>query len=289
MAPPAVVPLRRTVYVAGRPLSHIPDSPAVIRRARSARHLLGATFDTPTPGLARPHVLSILDQGRLSACTGGGTAQAVRAAQHLAGVPAPPLLSRLWAYYLGRAFDHDTASDDGAMIGNVFLGLEDYGLCPEAVWPYNDDPTPAGTFRGPPPPEAWRAAYDSIKAFRAHRLDSTGDALLDDVRAALSQGRLVVFGSAVSEEYCSNAFDASVPLAPPQGADVAGLHCQCIGDFAGDGSSFDIVNDWNVNWGNAGWSKYGPDYLLDENSSDFWCVDAGPLTPLVDPPAVSTP
>jgi hypothetical protein len=270
----------RTV-VAGKVLNHKPDSWHVVRGARSARALVKAVA-TPRPGQARPHVLSILDQGQLGACTGGGTTQTVRAAQHLAGVAAPALIARLWAYWLGRSFDHDTANDDGAQIGNVFAGLEMYGLCPETVWPYNDDAGPNGTFRGPPRPEAYRAAYDSIAAFRAHRLDSQGEALLDDIRALLDAGRLVVFGSAVSEAYCQNAFDPSKPLDAPTSSNIAGLHCQAIGDFSADGSSFDIVNDWNEGWGNAGWAKYKPAYLLDGNSSDFWAVDSTPLNSIVD-------
>lgn len=270
-----------TTVVAGRVLNHQPDSWAVKKRARSARALLraGATGRNPLPGQARPHVLSVLDQGQLGACTGGGSAQAIRAAQHLAGVAAPPLVARLWLYWLGRSFDHDTSNDDGAQIGNVFLGAEDYGLCPEALWPYSDDAGPKGTFRGPPPAEAYRAAYDSIAAFRAHRIGSTGDALLDDCRTALGQGRIVVFGSAVSEAFCSNSFDPSKPLAPP--TDIAGLHCECLGDFSADGS-FDVLNDWNVFWGNNGWWKASPDYLLDEHSSDFWIVDSTPASPIVD-------
>lgn len=271
-----------TAIVAGRVLNHVPDSWKTIQAARPAAKLLARAdaVPEPLPGVARPHVLSILDQGQIGSCTGNGTAQAIRAAQHLAGVAAPTLASRLWLYWLGRCYDHDTANDDGAQIGNVFLGGETYGLTPETVWPYD-----TSTFKGPPAPEAWRAAYDAIAAFRAHRINSQGDNLLADVREALGQGRLVVFGSAVSNEYCSNAFDATVPLAPPSGGDIAGLHCQCIGDFSADGAGFDVVNSWSEGWGNAGWSRYSPAYLTDQNSSDFWVVDATPASPLVDPPA----
>lgn len=274
--------------VAGKVLNHKPDSWATRAKARPARKLLARAGAAPKPGQARPHVLSITNQGRLGACTGGGTTQAVRGAQHLEGVASPPLVSRLWAYYLGRLFDHDTGDDAGAQIGNVVRGLELYGLCPETVWPYNDDPSSAGTFRGPPPAESYRAAYDSIASFRAHRIESEGEALLYDCREALGQGRLVIFGSAVSNAYCENAFDPSRPLEAPSDSNIAGLHCECLGDFSADGS-FDVVNDWDVGWGNLGWSKFSSGYLLDKNSSDFYIIDAAPLVPLVDDVTGGTP
>lgn len=270
--------------VNGKVLNHVPDSWSTVKRSRSARALLRAAgAPPPQPGLAKPHVLSILDQGQLGSCTGNGTAQAIRAAQHLAGVASPSLVSRLWLYWLGRSFDHDTGDDAGAQIGNVFLGGEMYGLGPEDLWPYSDDSSANGPFKGPPPAEMYRAAFDAIATFRAHRLDSTGDALLDDVRAALGQGRLVVFGSAVSNEYCQNAFDPSAPLDPPAPTDVAGLHCECFDDFDPNGNWFEVVNSWGPGWGNGGRSLFKPSYLLDSNSSDFYVVDAAPPSSLVDP------
>lgn len=273
-----------TTVVAGRVLNHKPDSWAVARAQRNAKALLAAGPQSFTPHLARPHVLSILNQLQLGSCTGHAIVQALRALQHLLGLAAPPLVSRLWTYYLGRWFQHDTANDDGAMIGNDVLGLEMYGLCPETIWPYSDDTDPKNPlgFRGPAPPDAWRAAYDTIKWLAAHRINSAGDQLLDDVRAALTQGRLVVFGSAVSEAFCHGSFDATKPLLPPSDADIAGLHAECVGDFDLAGN-FDIVNSWGEDFGNAGWWKATPDYLLDKNSSDFYVFDRAPTTAVVDP------
>lgn len=268
------------VVVSGRVLNHRPDSVHVVKAARDASTMLarGTAF---VAGLALAFIASVLDQFQLGACTGNGAAQNFRAAMRRAGVTNPALVSRLWLYWLGRAFDHDTANDDGAQIGNVFLGAERYGMPPETTWPYD-----VATFRGPPPPECYRAAFDFMP--RAHRINSVGSRLIDDVTAALGQGLLVTFGSAVSEAYCSNAFDASKPLQAPRGADVAGLHCENVADRDPDGS-FKICNSWGEDWGGpagnfrGGFSTFSPDYLLDSNSSDFWVVDLVPRTDVVDP------
>jgi hypothetical protein len=158
-----------------------------------------------------------------------------------------------------------------------------YGLPPESVWPYD-----ISTFRGPPPPECYRAAFDFKP--QGHRLNSTGSQLIDDITAALGDGRLVTFGSAVSNAYCANAFDPTKPLQAPTGSDIDGLHCQNIADRNPDGS-FKVGNSWGLGWGGpagrftGGFSTYSPDYLLDRNSSDFWVGDMVPTTNLVDPPA----
>jgi hypothetical protein len=222
---------------------------------------------------ATSHVVEIYNQGGIGACTGNGTAGNVRAGQHLAGIALPPSIARLWAYWLGRLYAHDTANDDGAQIRDVVAGLVKYGLCPETVWPYDE-----GTFRGPPPAEAWRAAYD----FRIvpHKITSTGRGLIDDCKRAIASGRLVTFGSAVSNDYCNNSFDPTKPLAPPVGSEIAGLHCENLVAYSGD--SFKVLNSWGSDWGDGGYATFSSDFLLDSNSRDFWVLDLVPTTPVVD-------
>ena len=271
-----------SVVVNGRVLNHRPDSVHVIKKARDAGPLLRAVKTAPfVAGLALAHILSVLDQESLGACTGNGAAQNFRAAMSLMGIANPALVARLWLYWLGRVFDNDTGTDAGAQIGNVFLGAEIYGMTPETVWPYD-----ISTYQGPPPPECYRAAYDFKP--QAHRINSTGSQLIDDITAALGQGRLVTFGSAVSEAYCQNAFDPTVALQAPTGADIAGLHCENIGDRIPSGA-FTISNTWGLGWGGpagnftGGFSTFSEDYLLDRNSGDFWVCDLVPTTNIVDP------
>ncbi|HEV3059761.1 MAG TPA: C1 family peptidase [Vicinamibacterales bacterium] len=272
-----------SVIVHGRVLNHRRDDVHTIKAARDAGPLLRAMAAPFIAGLALAWIQQIVDQLQLGACTGNSTAVNLEAALARAGVPNPARVARLWLYWLGRVFDHDTGDDAGAQIGNVWLGAEMYGIAPETVWPYD-----ITTFRGPPPPECYRAAYDFKP--QGHRLNSTGDQLLEDITTALGQGRLVTFGSAVSNAYCSNSFDATVPLQAPTGADIAGLHAQNVADRNPDGS-FKVANNWGTNWGGpagkfpGGFSTYSVDYMLDSNTSDLWVCDLVPSTNIVDPPA----
>ena len=260
--------------VGGWKLSHQHDRALLPGEApdRDVSLLLRAA-PVPTEADATSHVVEVVNQLSLGSCTGNGVAGNIRAGQHLAGITLPPLVSRLWLYWLGRIYDHDTANDDGAQIRNVVAGAVKYGLCPEAVWPYD-----IATFRGPPPAEAWRAAFD----FRIvpHKITSTGTGRIDDCKRAIASGRLVTFGSAVSNDYCNNNFDPTKPLAPPAGSEIAGLHCENLAAFKGD--DFKVLNSWGSDWGDGGYATFSADYLLDSNSGDFWVCDVVPNGPVVD-------
>lgn len=269
------------VVVAGKVLNHRRDSIHTITAARDASYLLRAVKAAPfVAGLALAYIQQILDQLQLGACVGNGVALNLQAAMALAGVPNPDLVARLWVYWLGRSYDHDTGDDVGAQIGNAFTGVELYGMAPEKVWPYV-----ISTFRGPPPPECYRAAYDFKP--RGHRLNSSGNQLIEDITTALGQGRLVTFGSAVSEDYCENAFDPTAPLQAPKGSDIAGLHCENIVDRVPSGA-FRIGNSWGLGWGGpagnftGGFSLFSEDFILDGNTGDFWVADLVPTTNITD-------
>lgn len=267
--------------VSGWVLNHKRDSAKTVATARDVGPLLLRAKAAPfVAGLALAHIQQILNQQSLGACVGNGTALSLQAAMSLAGVPNPALAARLWIYWLGRSYDHDTGEDAGAQIGNAFTGVELYGAPSESVWPYD-----ITTFKGPPPPECYRAAFD-FKPL-GHRISSTGSKLIDDITAALGAGKLVTFGSAVSNDYCSNSFDPTVPLQAPSGSDIAGEHCQNV-TVPNPDSSFKIANSWGLDWGgpagqfSGGFSTYSADYLLNQNSGDFWLWDLVPTTNIVD-------
>jgi hypothetical protein len=260
--------------VHGRKLSWVRDRlPDGVPEHMRAERLLG-TAPPPETSDNRDLIVEILDQGGLGSCVAHGTAQAARAEMVRAGDAAPPLGSRLWIYYMARAYDHDTANDDGTQIHNAFTAVAKYGMPAEAVWPYSDDSSPGAPFARMPPPDAFWAALDAKFTFRMHRISSTGYARVDDVKRALGQRRLIVMGTDVSEEFCAGQFDATVPLDPPVGLALAGGHCRAY--VGHDARGVRVVNSWGPFWQDQGYSIDSWDYVTWANTGDLWVFDAAP-------------
>ncbi len=244
------------------------------------------TTPPPKSGSARPYILDILDQGQLGSCVGNGTMQAVRASQARQGVKAPPLGSRLWTYYMGRAIDHDTANDDGTQIRNAFTAISRLGFPPESVWPYSDDSTsPNAPFRTMPSTEAFNKAYDqratgNVVAY--YRLPDNDATRVEDVMRAIAAGYVVVFGTQVSDDFCSGNLGTG-PIAPPIGKSIAGGHCMCLAEYDTSPSgivTFGVVNSWSASFGNGGWVTFSSDYVKWNQTNDLWICEVAPLYPL---------
>jgi hypothetical protein len=259
----------------GRKLAHVPDK-ADPRDRLAGAGLLKASPPPPPSASCRDLVRDILDQQRLGSCTANATAQAVRCAMLrvlAAGAAAPPFFSRLFAYYIARAFDHDIANDDGAQIRNVFAGIMEYGFCPEDVWPYSDDSSPGAPFSKMPPWAAFRAADDQKLGGSYEKISSSGAARVDDVKRAIAARHVVVFGAPVSEAYCNDDL-GDTPLEAPSPAQVAGLHAQCLAEYSGE--VFGVVNSWGSGWGDGGWARWSASYVADDRVSDLWIVNVVP-------------
>lgn len=219
-------------------------------------------------------VASVLNQKAMGSCVAHGTVQAARGEMIRAGNLAAKLGSRLWIYFLARAYDHDTANDDGTQIHQAFAAIAKYGLPDEEVWPYDDNTSPGAPFSRMPPPEAFWAALDAKFSFTQHRITSTGYDRVDDVKRALAQRRLVVFGTDVSEDFCAGNFDATVPLDPPVGQTLAGGHCRAyVTSLAG---GVRVVNSWDTDWGDGGYSVDSYDYVAWDQTNDLWVFDSAP-------------
>jgi C1A family cysteine protease len=238
----------------------------------SARHLIRAG-QVPTAATCRPQILTILDQGQLGSCVANATAQACRASMVRQGAQNPPIGSRLWLYYLARAFDHDTANDDGTFGRNAFMALVQFGLPPETLWPYSDQGI---QFTLEPSVSAFSAAFDqsAVSNPRYYRIDESGAARVDAVKAAIAAGHCVVFGTSVSEQFTSQDPGGTI-IQPPVGIPIAGGHELLIAEY--DESSFGIVNSWGDQWGQGGWCRFAPSYIESDMTDDLWVVDTTPV------------
>ena len=232
---------------------------------------------TPAPTSDLTALTCDLDQGQLGSCTANGIAQMVYVAEMVAGLPAA-VLARLFLYYQERALEGTIGQDSGANIGDGMRMIAAKGIPPESAYPYLIE-----KFTQDPGPAVDRLAYDAKGALGVnyHPISSTGATLISDVEKALTGKMAVVFGCAVSEEFCSTIPNGTVQ-APKSQADVAGGHCMsCVGhDHAG--KRFLVKNSWGANWQDPScppgcfWFAYS--WFTDPQfgASDIWIVTALP-------------
>lgn len=271
-------------------LGYKPDTPDA--RDRDACKALRTV--TPPRSVARSPFTKTLDQGGLGSCTTNAAAQAIRCEEINTLVAAGmsvedaqatvEFLSRLFPYYFARAISHETQIDAGTMIRFVFQVLNTFGFCRESAWTYSDDADPrTGKFAKMPSSAAVRAAYDQCLEAAGEavvhyaRIASTGNARVLDVKRAIADGHLVVFGTNVTEHFCNDmTANNGVPMAPPKLTDkIAGGHAMVWGGY--DGDAFDALNSWGEGYGEGGWFRMDAAYVAAPETSDLWIVRRAPL------------
>lgn len=217
----------------------------------------------------RQQILGVLDQGPVGSCVANAIMQAVRAAHVNQGVPDPKLGSRLFAYYNARAYTGDQHVDDGTYLRNCYAGLNRFGFCPEAAWPYAYG-VPVNEM---PPWGAYRAALDQHAPTVYTRIVSVGQVRLDDIKRAVVAGHCVTFGTRVSVPFCGNDLGTG-PIPPPLDLPIAGGHALCLVGY--DGDAFQIVNSWGTGWGDGGYCWFSGDYMAWDQTNDIWVCQQAP-------------
>lgn len=147
-------------------------------------------------------------QGRTGSCVANATAACylfeLRKHNALNIVPGEAMIpSRLFIYYNARATLSKNVVDRGCFIRHAFKSLAEYGVCPEACWPYDEsrkNERPSDT--------CFEIAlghrismYERLDVHRNPKgpmstldMDADGDTVLDNLRSCLIDGHPVVFG-----------------------------------------------------------------------------------------------
>jgi C1A family cysteine protease len=251
-------------------LGWLPDPPkAAHERADfEADFILRAMPPPPAAANIRHLVTSVLDQGNIGSCVANAILQAVRCSHVKQGIANPQLGSRLFGYYLSRAYHHQTNEDSGTFLRLFFSALAKFGFCPESVWSYSDD---GEKFREMPPMAAFRAAFDQANPTTYRRIAASGADRLDQIKRAIASGYGVCFGTDVDGAFTSNQL--SEPIKPPSG-NIAGGHAMMVGGY--DGDVFEICNSWGTGWGDGGWCRFSDEYMAWDKTRDLWIVEYAP-------------
>lgn len=160
-------------------------------------------------------------------------------------------LSRLFSYYHTRVLEESVQEDQGVVfIRNALKAADKYGLCVEALWPYDVD-----KFKQQPTPSCYLDAM-SRKITKYKTLDSNLDIL-----ESLNQGKPVVIGMVVYDSFMHMS-DKKPEISMPGDYDfVIGGHSVAIVGYSLPKQQFIIKNSFGSDWGEAGYCWMPFDYF----------------------------
>lgn len=209
-----------------------------------------------------------MNQYSLSSCTGNATCESLEILENIATGKAT-LLSRLFTYAMARTIEGTLNVDAGSHVRTCFETLSLYGVCAEAIWPY--DLTQVNV--SPSILAQEQAVGHKIDSY--YRITSEGDQRLTDIQTALYNKLPVVIGTDISNAFESLASGSNGPLGPPGIGQDAGGHALVVVGYIG--SNYLIKNSWGTGWGVNGFCLFTPDYMTASMTNDLWVPTLAPV------------
>ncbi len=204
-----------------------------------------------------------MDQYQVESCTGNATCESLEILENISGVTATPL-SRLFTYAMARTIDGTLNVDNGSHIRSCFESLSLYGVCTEAIWPYDLSKVNVS----PSILAQQQAVGHKINSY--YRIDSAGSQRLADIQTALYNKHPVVFGTLIGSEFEKGSTAA---FSPPSSS--VGGHALVIVGYVG--GVYLIKNSWGTAWSNGGFCLFTPDYLTWAGTDDLWVPTLAPV------------
>lgn len=211
------------------------------------------------------------DQGQIGSCSGHAFSGALEYLENAQGSYEPAAgkffrVSRLFTYYNERILENDTALDNGAFIHDGIKALSTYGICQEAIWPYD-----VTKFAQKPGDGAYAdAATRKITKFA--QVIST-DIL--SVKQTLASGYPIVFGFQVYDSFeGAQVAHTGVVNMPMKGEKCQGGHAVLMVGYNDLAQRVLVRNSWGPNWGNGGYFTLPYAYITNINlTSDAWVIN----------------
>ena len=203
------------------------------------------------------------DQGDLGSCTGNSSTAMLEL------ILKTTNLSRLMAYYNGRAIEGTTTEDAGCEIRNVIKAISKLGVGDEKLWPYV-----ISRFAKKPP----QAAYDDgLKRVVPLVASYQRILTLNALKGALAVGHPVTFGFAVPDYFESATVERTGWVKFP------GTKDRIIGGHAVVAVGYDdtvtkpfvwVRNSYGAGWGLKGYFKMDQRWFTDPSrlADDMWTV-----------------
>jgi C1A family cysteine protease len=206
----------------------------------------------------------VYNQGNLGSCTANAIGGAFEFGQMKQDKKKDFLPSRLFIYYNERVMEHSVNFDSGAAIRDGMKSVNQQGVCPEKMFPYNIE-----KFTLKPSLACYRDALNH-QVLSYHRIDRS----LAQFRGCLAEGFPFVFGFTVYSSFESEVVARTGKInMPKKDEDVLGGHAVMAVGYDDSANRFIVRNSWGADWGLKGYFTMPYDYLTDENlSDDFWTI-----------------
>lgn len=208
----------------------------------------------------REYCSPVEDQGSLGSCT----AQALVGNIELLSIKkvgAYTDLSRLFVYYNERVLENTVLFDGGATIRSGIKSLVKWGVCEEALWPYN-----IRKFTARPPKAAYTNSVQKVIKLYA-RLTS-----LSDMLTCLNDGFPVVLGITVFNSMETKQVAKTGVVSMPTRKDKpVGGHAVMLVGYDKPAKTFLVRNSWGTSWGKQGYFTIPFEYIQNY-SGDVWTI-----------------
>lgn len=209
------------------------------------------------------------DQGTLHSCVGNAITNAFELMTRWHAPLSFKELSRLFVYYQSRVLEDSENKDDGVYsIRNALKACSQYGLCTEALWPYDESKV-----NEEPSKECYIDAVNR-KIVNYRRLNK-----VSDVIEVLNFGKPVVIGADVFTDFDMMDPGNTVIKMPDAGASPDGSHAMCIVGYSIPDFHFIVKNSYGNKWGDSGYCVMPFDYF-NKHVYESWCFDIHVSQPL---------
>jgi C1A family cysteine protease len=211
----------------------------------------------------RPNCPPVYDQGDLGSCTANAIGGAIEFDQIKQGIKEfTP--SRLFIYYNERVIEGSIGEDAGAQIRDGIKSVNEAGVPPESLWPYNES-----KFTDKPDESAYTEAllHQTIDYGRVGQSKKS-------LQQVLAAGYPIIFGFSVYESFRDIGSDGIQKLPRPTEMLEGGHAVLMVGYTMIRKIFYWIVrNSWNTDWGKLGYWFMPEKYATNPDlADDFWSI-----------------
>lgn len=222
-----------------------------------------AGVGAPAPAAAvdlRSYCLPIRDQGQEESCAGFATAATREISRAIAGQPLTDYLSPAYLYARARMAEGTFPNNVGTALGDEITALINYGVCPESMLPYNQQPSESPT----PLCDVGALPFRAIGASIVNHADPVF------VKQVLSAKLPVLFGMPVFQSFEDVGSDGMIPVPNPAAEKLLGGHGMVLVGFLDSIQRMIVRNQYSAGWGDQGYG-YLP-YSMVLNFMEAWTI-----------------